>query len=129
VAMLHAPGGPARARASRALLRRPAAAAPAVVAALDAAGDGPDGAADEVAFRRAAAYVLAEAATPAALPALLGLSGAPDPRTRLYAARGLGRLVQVAPAAGARLRELQSDVRRDVAAAAREALDREQGVA
>jgi tRNA (guanine6-N2)-methyltransferase len=125
VAMLRAPGGQTRARASRALLRRPAAVAPTVLAALHAAGHGSANAAEEneVPFRRAAAYLLAQAATAEALPALLDLSGAPDPRTRLYAARGLGRLAPLAPQAGTRLRELQCDERRDVAAAASVALD------
>src|SRR3954451_24084260 len=125
VAMLQAPGGQARAHASRALVQRPAAAVPAIVAALDASGPESAGAGHEVAFRRAATYVLAEAATAAALPVLLDLSHAPDPRTRLYATRGLGRLAQVAPQAEARVRALQSDERRDVAGAARTALDRE----
>src|SRR5437764_774339 len=106
----------ARLSAREAALRKAAAheagnrqlAVAAVMAALDASGHGSAGASDEVAFRRAAAYVLAEAAPAAAVPALLDLSRAADPRTRLYAVRGLGRLSQDAPEAGARVRELES---------------------
>lgn len=133
VALLRQPDGPARARASHALLRRPGAAVIAVRAALEEGGTEfaaadtrsearTEGGAELARFRRAAAYVLAEAAEPASLAALLDLSHVVDSRTRLYATRGLGALVATALEAAPRLRALCDDERRDVAAAARAAL-------
>lgn len=122
VARLHAPSGPARARASRALLRRPIAAIPALLAALEDVAD------DEAAvpFRRAAAHVLAAEAPLQTLPALCAFSHAGDSRMRLYATRGLSALAGQSDEARARLRELASDARRDVAAAAQAALAEDQ---
>jgi len=132
IALLRDPRGPLRARASRALLRYPTEALPAVVAALAELSTEAQAADDATPFRRAAAHIVAEAApssdTPdaeaaaLALPALLDLSHAADPRTRLYATRGLGRLATDIPRARERLERLRDDERRDVAAAAREAL-------
>jgi len=139
VALLRDPRGPLRARASRALLRYPLEALPAVVAALAESSNETQGVDDEAQrtddatpFRRAAAHVVAEAAPASdkpdaeaaalALPALLDLSRAPDPRTRLYATRGLARLATGMPRARERLERLRDDERRDVAAVAREAL-------
>ncbi len=132
VALLRDPRGPLRARASRALLRYPTEALPAVVAALSAPSDRAQESDDATPFRRAVAHVVAETASTSdkpvaeamalALPALLDLSHAPDPRTRLYAARGLARLAADAPRAWERLEQLRDDERRDVAAVAREAL-------
>lgn len=138
VDLLRHADGPTRARAQRALLRRPAEAETATLTALggdaatgEAAGQPDDGEAagqpgdrDDTAFRRAAAYILAETATPAALVALLDLSHAADPRTRLYAVRGLKRLTQLAQVehqARTRLVDMRDDPRRDVAAAATDA--------
>ncbi len=140
VALLRDPRDPLRARASRALLRYPLEALPAVVAALAESSNETQGVDDEAQrtddatpFRRAAAHVVAEAvpaldrpdadtASALALPALLDLSRAPDPRTRLYATRGLARLATGMPRARERLERLRDDERRDVAAVAREAL-------
>ncbi len=132
IALLRDPRGPLRARASRALLRYPTEALPAVVAALAQSSAEAQAADDATPFRRAAAHIVAEAAPPSdkpdaeaaalALPALLDLSHAVDPRTRLYATRGLGRLATGMPQAWERLERLRDDERRDVAAAAREAL-------
>ncbi len=132
IALLRDPRGPLRARASRALLRYPTEALPAVVAALAQSSAEAQAADDATPFRRAAAHIVAEAApssdTPdaaaaaLALPALLDLSHAADPRTRLYATRGLGRLAMGAPRAWERLERLRDDERRDVAAAALQAL-------
>jgi len=117
ITLLHDERGQARARASRALLQRPAASSPAVVAALDATSAPADSG-----FRRAAAHVLAESAAPASLDALLALSRDDDTRTRLYAARGLGKL-SAEQDARERLHVLRSDERRDIAAVATSALD------
>jgi len=132
IALLRDPRGPLRARASRALLRYLTEALPAVVAALAESSDQAQAVDDTTPFRRAAAHIVAKAApssdTPdaeaadLALPALLDLSHAADPRTRLYATRGLGRLATDMPRARERLERLRDDERRDVAAAAREAL-------
>lgn len=125
VALLRQPNGPAR--ASHALLRRPDASIAALRAALvEVETETAANEAELRRFRRAAAYVLAETAEPASLTVLLILSQAPDPRTRIYAARGLGALVTMAPGAQARLRELCADDRRDVAAAASTALSAQQ---
>jgi len=117
IALLHDERGQARARASRALLQRPVASSEAVVAALAAPSS-----TEDAGFRRAAAHVLAESAAPASLDALLALSHDDDTRTRLYAARGLGRLVAEQRARD-RLQTLRGDERRDIATVAANALD------
>lgn len=115
-ALLHDERGQARARASRALLQRPAASSAAILLELEATS-----ATASPGFRRAAAHVLAESAAPESLDALLALSRDDDTRTRLYAARGLARRITEQSARN-RLQALRDDERRDIAAVAASAL-------
>jgi len=118
--LLHAGDGPARSRASQALLRWGGASAAAVAAHLGSALAPSAGPSPCLApCRRACAYVLAATARPdhPGDGALLGaLAADPDPRTRLHAVAGLRRLGD--PAAHPVLVRLLDDERRDVQSAA-----------